>query len=172
MKSAFFFVGLLWAGAAVADEAMRTKVLDLLSAYESTPTAAEWQAMGSAAAEELFSIAQDKSTSHFQRVRATHALGYFPTDTYRTWLASQLAATTTDAETRRAACYALANGWGDAALPELGAALGDNDVQLRNAAARAISRIGTPASRQVLEARLAVETNSMVRTTLSSLLAK
>lgn len=155
-----------------ADEALRARCIDLLSAYEEPATAADWRALGDGAAVELLAIAQDGALSHTKRANAIVALGWFPNDAHRAFLAGMVATETQDSLFRRKAVYALGNGWADGALPELNAALAAPDVQLRAAAARVLGRIGTPAAQDALRARLALEGEGMVRNEITKLLAE
>ena len=164
---AFLVMLLAAAPAAHADEALRAKVLDLLAAYEEPADAAEWRALGAGADAELRAIATDAALSPTKRAGAVHALGYFPTEANRALLVGVLAGPGGDAMLRRKAVYALGNGWGEGALPELTAALADTDVQLRVATIRALGRLGTPKAQEALRARAALETNGTVRTELA-----
>jgi HEAT repeat protein len=159
---ALLLAGLL-SPAARADDGLHARVVELLSAYEDPPSAAEWRALGEGAGAELFTVAQDTTLSPTRRAGAVYALGFFPSEARRTWLATLAGSADGDAMLRRKACYALANGWAEGALPELSAALASPDVQLRAAAARAIGRIAAPAARTALERRLGTETDAMVR---------
>lgn len=150
---------------------VRAQVIDALSGYESVPSAAEWEKMGDVGPE-LFALSKDPTISPSVRVRATHALGYFPAADHQAWLGSLIADPTVSTQLRRASCYALANGWGDTALPLISPALTDSDKQLRNAAARAVGSIGSPAARATLEGRLVAEADPMVQNTLKSLLGR
>jgi hypothetical protein len=155
-------------GLAWADDALRGKVLVLLSGYEDAATESELRALGDGVGGELFAIAQDASVARSRRQGAVQALGWFPTDAHRAWLSALVADGSGDRYLRRSAVHALANGWGDAALPELERALGDEDEQLRNQAARAMGRVGTPAATAALQKRLDVEQNAMVREAISA----
>ncbi|MES2644667.1 MAG: HEAT repeat domain-containing protein [Myxococcota bacterium] len=157
--------------AARADEALRAKVIDLLSAYEEPANAADWRGLGAGAGAELYVLAQDGTLSPTKRAGAVYALGFFPTDTHRALLASLASTDGTDALLRRKAVYALAAGWGDGALSELSRALAAPDTQLRVAAARALGRVGTPGATAALRGRLAIEADATVRTTLSTALS-
>ncbi|MDP2306273.1 MAG: HEAT repeat domain-containing protein [Pseudomonadota bacterium] len=159
------------APSARADEALRTKMIDLLSAYEEPPSAADWRALGAGAGAELYSLAQDTTLSHTRRAGAVYALGFFPTDANRAFLAGLVATDASDALLRRKAVYALGAGWGDGALSELTGALSAPDTQLRVAAARALGKVGTPSARAALQAQLGVEADASVRTTLSTALS-
>lgn len=154
-----------------ADDALRARCLDLLSAYEDPATEADWKALGAGVDAELLAIAQDASLSHTRRANAVFALGFFPSANVRTYLAGLVADEPADGIFRRKAVYALANGYGEGALPELRGALASSDVHLRAATARAVAKIGTPTAKKALEERLAVESDRMVRDTLTAALA-
>lgn len=173
MPSALFsalVVGLL-AGEARADDALRSTLIDLLSGYEQAATADELRRLGPGVEAELLSIAEDAGMSRTRREAATYSLGWFPSDATHTWLQARLVDPATDSHIRRSAAWALANGWKDAAVPDLTAAFADPDAQLRNQIARALGKMGTPTARAALEARLPNETDAMVRTTVQTLLA-
>ncbi len=155
---------------AFADDTMRAQVLDLLSAYETPAGAAEWRALGASAGVELYAVAQDAGLSHTRRAGAVYALGFFPTEAHRAYLAGLATTDGADAMLRRKAVYALGAGWGDNAVPELSRALAAPDVQLRAAAARALGQVGTPGAQDALRARLAAESDTMVRTTVTTAL--
>ncbi|MFZ5481334.1 MAG: HEAT repeat domain-containing protein [Myxococcota bacterium] len=153
---------------AFADDALRAQVLERLSGVEDPATEADLRALGAGVDVELFALAKDGTVPRSRRQSAVQALGWFPNEEHRAWLATLVGDPAGDRFLRRSACHALANGWGDAALPDLGKALADGDEQLRNQAARAIGRIGTPAAKSALEARLAVEPDGMVREAITA----
>jgi HEAT repeat protein len=154
-----------------ADDALRARCLDLLSAYEDPATEADWRALGAGVDAELLAIATDVRLSHTRRANAVFALGFFPSARARAFLAGLAADAAADGIFRRKAVHALANGYGEGALAELRAALASTDAQLRAAAARAVAKIGAPTAERALEARLAVESDPMVRDTLAAALA-
>ncbi|GDX79227.1 hypothetical protein LBMAG42_10380 [Deltaproteobacteria bacterium] len=154
---------LLLAGPARADEALRARVVDLLSGLESSPSAADWSALGAGAEAELLAIAADSSMLPTQRANALLALGNFPTDRAHAMLSTTLGDASANVLLRRKACSGLAQGWGAAAVPALAAALGDGDVQLRQSAAGALAKVQDPTAVEALRARLAVETNASVK---------
>jgi HEAT repeat protein len=119
---------------------------------------------------ELLEIAEDAGVSKSKRGRAVHALGFFPTDSNRTWLVRALAGQ--DSRFARKSAYALSNGWGDAAISDLEGALRATDVQLRIAAASALGNLRSEAARTVLSNRLPDETESAVRQSIESAIAK
>src|SRR6185503_16511286 len=105
-----------------------------------------------------------------QRARAIHALGWFPDDTNRAFLVTQ--AHGTDSMFVRKAVYALANGWGDGAIPELTLALANHDVQVRMAAAYALGTVGTESAKLALDARLPLESDATVKATIEKQMRK
>lgn len=158
---------LLATSPAHADDALRATVTSLLSGVEDPVRAAELQALPGDVGAELLDLARSGPSSS-TRERATYALGWFPTEAHRAWLTGVLADRAATSGLRRNAAWALANGWGEGALDALGPALGDEDVQLRAQVVRALAKVGTPACRAALEARLGVESNAMVRNTLQA----
>ena len=163
MTRALPFLLLAFASGASADDGVRAKVLDHLSAYDDATTAAEWQAMGASAGDELFAIARDTSALPSRRQGATQALGWFPSEAHHVFLTALVVDETADGGMRRGACHALVNGWGDAAVSDVTRALASADEQLRNQASRALGRLGTPVATAALEARLPSEPSEMVR---------
>ena len=125
---------LLASGTAVAADATKDAVLTALSGFEAAPTAEGLQATGDNVDAQLRAIYNDTEESKSTRARALHALGWFPADANRTILVDALDGD--DSLMARKAAYALGNGWGEAALPELKRALAADDTQLRMAAAR------------------------------------
>ncbi len=154
------------------DSALRAQVLDLLSGYEETPTATELQKLGAGVDTELVAIASDSSVGRARRANATWSLGFFPTESTRGFLVALVEDPSADSQLRRSATWALCNGWGDGALDAVKPALAASDVQLRNQAVRAVAKVGTPAARSVLEARLATESSAMVRDAIAQSLGE
>lgn len=173
MMQAFLFAVLLAAAgpAQASDSALRTQVLDLLSGYEDAPTASELQKLGTGVDAVLIEIAGDSAVSRSRRASATWSLGFFPSDTTRSFLVTVVQDPSADSQLRRSATWALCNGWGDSALDAVKPALDATDPQLRNQAVRAVGKVGTPAARSVLEARLATESSAMVRDAITASLA-
>ena len=154
-----------------ADDALRAGVLDLLSGYESGPTAESLRALGPDVGAELYALATDPAVPSTRRIRAVYALGWFQTATTRAWLRTTLADRAAESQVRRSAGWALANGWGEAALPELTVALTDPDDQLRAQVVRAIAKVGTAPALDALRARQLAESEPMVARTLTDALA-
>ena len=156
--------------ALAADDATKEQVLGLLSGYEETASPESLKALGGDVPGTLRAIAADTTLSATQRARAIHALGWFPDDTNRAFLAAQ--ARGGNPMFARKAIYALANGWGDQAIDELTVALANPDVQTRMAAANALGHMGTPSAKLALEARLAHETDPTVKATIQTQMGK
>jgi HEAT repeat protein len=154
-----------WAGE------LRQPVLDQLAGVESAPTAEALQALGDADAvrDELIALSKDDTLPRSHRLRALHALGWFPSDASRAVLNEAVAGA--DHHAARKAVYALGIGWKDGALPELTHALQANDTQLRIAAAKALGEVATPGARQALEARLPAEPSDTVKEQIQKSLA-
>ncbi len=151
------------ADSAHADEALRARVIGLLSGIESSPTAADWAALGPGAADELFAVATDPVALPTQRGNALLALGNFPSPAARDLLTATLGASSVDPLLRRKSALGLARGWGGAAVPTLSAALTDTDVQVRMSVVRALSELDDEGAREALRARLATEPDAAVR---------
>lgn len=160
MSSALVLFALLAPRLANAGE-LRAPVLALLDGVEDVPEAEDLRALGDGVGAELLELAADGTLQPTRRARATQALGWFPSDASREFLTQTLKGG--DSLQARKAAYALVNGWGDEALPLVQTALVSDDVQLRLATCRAISTLGTDASRATLRARLELETNAAVK---------
>lgn len=166
-----WMVALLLPAVANADDTLRNAVLEQLSGYESGPSAESLRALGPDVGAELYRLATDPTVPSTRRIRAVYALGWFPTDTTYTWLRTTLVDRAAESQIRRSAGWALANGWGDAAVVDLGVALTDPDEQLRAQVVRALAKVGTVPALDALRARQAVETEPMVARTLTDALA-
>lgn len=152
--------------------ALHARVVELLSGLESSPSAADWSALGPAAEAELLAVAQDPAALPTQRGNALVALAHFPTEAARGLLTRTLADAASPELLRRKACLGLAGGWGAAAVPELSVALADPSVLVRQSAARALGTVADPAAASALERRLAVETDASVVTVLRQAVAR
>lgn len=155
---------LAWAGP------HRAAVLDLLNAYESTPTAAELKAIGPEVDAELMEIADDGAIPLSRRGRAVSALAWFPSDRTRTFLEDRLQKGDKSI-LRRKAAYALAEGWQDRAFLPLSTALSDSDVQVRIAVANALGRLDSDRAREALRGQLEKEPEASVREAIQKSLA-
>lgn len=157
---------------AYADEALRGRVLDLLSGMEEPATAADLAALGADVGVELQGIARDTNVLPTQRGNALVALGHYPSDDVRSLLSGVLRDNGGNKLLRRKACTGLAVGFGDAAVPELVAIFAENDTMMSTAVVQALGTIGTPTAKSALEEQLASEKNNSVRTALSTSIAR
>lgn len=172
MKRTWIWVaGLGLATGAQADEAMRTRIAEMLSGYEEVPRAEAIAALGPDAAAELLALAAAPGQPSHVRERATLLLGGFPTEGNHAFLVTTLSDAGAPTGIRRSAAYALVAGWPDAVLVDLEPALVATDVQLRAHGARALAKAPrTPAITDRLVALSAAETNPMVQTVVRGLL--
>ncbi len=162
----------LLAGAAhAADPALERRLQDLLWAYEDTPTPEQLQALGPETTGVLRAWAADTSRPFAFRGRAVHALGAFPVEGNRSLLLLWAHDSAQNGLLRRMAIQALANGWGDAAAADIAPFLSDPDVQNRITAVHALGRLSDPVRKPLLQARLGVETQPVVTSCITQVLA-
>lgn len=157
-------VGTAWAGP------LRDQVLPQLQGIEDPPSAEALRALGPGVAAELLELSEDGELPRSVRAKAVHALGWFPSPETRAALVARLDGS--DRILARKAAYALGEGWGAGAIPELTRALEAPDSHLREAAARALGGVDSPEAVAVLEARLAVEESSSVKATITKSLGR
>ena len=159
---------LLSSAPALADDALRGKVNDLLLAFETPADAEDYQALGPGVEAELMAVAQDDEQAISKRARALQALAYVPSAEGRAYIEAVLADPGQESLLRRQAAIALATGWPTDNAAPLTAALNDGDTQLRIAAAKALALSKDPKAPAALEARLAIEENEAVKPHLST----
>jgi HEAT repeat protein len=156
--------------ARAAEITVEQQVVDLLSAYEEAPSSQELSALGPTVPDVLRSYAQDSRKPLSMRARAIHALGWYPDATDHALLLSWATGSDTPDIFRRKAVFALVNGWGEVAVPEVAPLFSSTDVQLRLAIVRAFSALPAEKVRASLQTQLEVETNQAVRDALSKAL--
>lgn len=154
-------------GTAAAGD-LRNQVLEQLGGIEDVPTSASFVSLGPTVGQELRDIAVDSTVTLSKRARAVHALGWFPSDDSHAFLINTLSST--EPSLARGAVHALANGWGEAAIPDIERALAAEDVQLRMAATKALGRLPGVPSREALNRRLSVEPSPAVRESIEKAL--
>ncbi len=158
---------------AAPSEKVTQQVHTLLSAPEDVPTPAEWQKLGSDAAEVLRTIALDEKTLVVKRGRAAVALQYFKSDASKQTLVSLVQNDKAFWLLRGKAAKSLVIGYGDAALPHVQPLLGHDHKRLREEAIKAVGLHASAQSRAALSARLPHEKNkhleSLIRETLARL---
>jgi HEAT repeat protein len=170
MSRSMLAIALCLASSAALAAPTRTAVLEQLAGFESGPDVAALQALGEGADDTLRAIATDASLSETTRMQAVHALRAFPTDTNRTFLTNTLSGS--ESRLARKAAWALAQGWGNQALPELSVALKASDTQLRIATIEALGELGTTDADNALRGRLPDETNSTVVASINQALSR
>jgi HEAT repeat protein len=150
-----------------ASDTLRAKVDALLGGIEYVPTQAEWKALGPDAGEVLAAIATDSAQRATVRARAMSALAYFPQPTSIEVARAALADAKSPVILQRKALLTLATIDPDA-LNVVEPYLAHDDVQLRESAVQAVSTLGNPLARQLLEARVSVEPSEHIRSTIAT----
>ncbi|MEO0326177.1 MAG: HEAT repeat domain-containing protein [Myxococcota bacterium] len=134
----------------------------MLSGYESVPSLAEWRRLGPETLRVLVALYEAPDTAPYVRLRAVAATAAFPTTATRTFLLRVASGASSDLIAREAV-LTLGRAFGDGARGELAPFLSHRLPLIREAAARALGRIGTPGCRALLEVRLETEGHPAVR---------
>lgn len=155
----------------VAKSDPRAQVLALLSGYEQVNPSEALRRIPQAA-DLLVAIAQDPAVSGLRRVRAIEALGHVPTAAGLSYLRAVVARTRGRGDglsiyELSAATRAL-GGFGAPVTAELLPLLGHESPDVREGAAHALGKIGTPEAKAALRDRIVVEKDSGVRATLAA----
>jgi hypothetical protein len=168
LRPALALAALALAANVAADPLDRAAVERALAGYEAEPTVADVRAWGPDGARSLLAIARDVSLQGVVRVRALHALRALAPDAGVHRLLRETAALPTAELLVRRACFdALLEGFDDVA--EVARHLRDPLPEVRDGAAWTLLRSPRADARAALRARLAVETDATVRTTLAQL---
>ncbi len=145
----------------------RASVRQLLSGIEDVPTDADWRRVGDRALPLLIELYNDPREAPYVRLRAVGATAAFPVPAVRTFLRAVARAPEQSDLFVAEAVEALARGFGAAAVPDVAAFLGHEEPVVREAAARALARVGGDDARRALRERLRVEPLDYVRETLT-----
>jgi HEAT repeat protein len=148
------------------------QVRELLSGYEGGPAESTWRALGPETLGVLITLYDAQGEAPFVRQRAVAAAAYYPSPAARTFLRAVLVTPGQSDLFIRTAVDALARAFGAAAWDEVQPYLAHPAVTVRMGAVRAAVRIGTPAARNALRARLRAEQDAEVREALSAALAR
>ncbi len=132
---------------------LRPKVEALLSGYERIPTDEDWKRLGPEALGVLLQIYQDPAQLPSTRTRAVASLAQVDNPAAVDALKAIVADAAIEAQYRSTAVLALGARTGEKALPQLQPLLEDKSPQLRDAASRAIGKVGTQEARKSLEER-------------------
>lgn len=138
----------------------------MLSGIEDVPSEAHWRALGEGVVPILFELANDPSEPPYVRLRAVGATASFPSPATRAFL---VAVTRVQGQTDlmiAEAVRALGRRFGPAALRDVTPLLAHREPLVREAAARALAGMRTPAARSALQERLRVERDLAVREAL------
>ena len=138
----------------------------MLSGYESVPSLVEWRRLGPGTLAVLVALFEAPETPPYVRLRAVAATAAFPSDVARAFLLRVARSATSDLIAREA-LLTLGRAFGEGVRGELAPFLAHRVPLLREAAARALGRIGSPACRALLEARLETEGHPAVREAMS-----
>jgi hypothetical protein len=147
-------------------------VRELLSGYEGGPAESTWRALGPETLGVLIALYDAQDEAPYVRQRAVAAAAYYPSPATRTFLRAVLVTPGQSDLFVRTAVDALARAFGADAWSEVQPYLAHPAVTVRMGAVRAAVRIGTPATRDALRARLRVEQDAEVRESLTAALAR
>lgn len=155
---------------ASAQAPSRERVRAMLSGIEEVPTDADWRRLGDATLPVLIELYTDRSEAPYVRLRAVGATGAFPREATRTFLLAVANAEGQSDLFVREAVHALARAFGPRAVGDVRGFLGHPEPVVREAAARALGRIGGAEATQALRARLGVERDAVVRESIETAL--
>jgi len=163
--TALLFVSLLLAPALASAQAApsREQVRAMLSGIEDTPTETDWRRLGDGALPVLIDLYTDRTAPGFVRLRAVGATAAFPRAATRTFLLAVANAEGQSDLFVREAVNALARGFGQAASADVARFLGHRAPVVREAAARALGRMGGDGATRALRLRLGDESDVVVR---------
>jgi HEAT repeat protein len=151
---------------------LKAKVEALLSGYERIPTDEDWKRLGPDALGVLEQLYNDPAQLPSTRTRAVASMAQVDNPAAVDSLKAIVADAKVDAQYRSTAVLALGYRTGEQALPQLEPLLDDKSPQMRDAAARAIGKVGTPDARKSLEERLGKEQDPAVREAIQQSLTK
>jgi len=136
---------------------LTTNIDALLDEVETVPTREAWLALGPEVAHTLRHVVNDPKELGHRRANALYALGFFPSPENRQVLERILNNERTTDTMRRGALHSLAVAYGEDVVPTLEVYVKHTNYHFRETAVRALSTIGTPRARLILEDRLDIE---------------
>ncbi|MBI3185838.1 MAG: HEAT repeat domain-containing protein [Myxococcales bacterium] len=151
---------------------MKVRVLALISGYERVPTEEEFKELGPGALAVLDELYADASQLPTTRTRAVASMALVDNPEAEKRLQDLVADPKVDVQYRSTAVAALAHRAGEKALSTLAPLLESEEPRMRDAAARALGRIGTAEARKTLEERLGKEQDAAVREAIQQSLTK
>ena len=152
----------------------RARVLMLLKAYDSFPTAAQFKSVARNPQGLLFDIYQDTTVNHGVRLQALDALSLMPDDEVKALFLDILGGCWTPPTARdcHRALNGLMHGFAATSLDDAAAFLQHPDLQMRLTAVHAIARSGGDPGRDTLLTHLNHEKSPLVRTTIEKMTAR
>lgn len=154
---------LLVPAAASATPPTKVELRQMLSGYEHTPGAGEWRALGSEALPVLIDLYDDADVPPYVRLRAVHAVSFYPSPATRTFLLAVARAPRQSDLLVRQAVLSLVHAFGARSVADVAPFLAHAEPVVREAAAAGLGRMRTPAARDALRARLPLEADDTVR---------
>lgn len=159
-------LALLVPASASATPPSRHQVRQLLSGFEETPGAATWRALGPETLGVLVALYDDASAPPYVRLRAVHAVSFYPSEATRTFLLAVARAPRQSDLFVRQSLLSLARAFGPRAVEDIRPFLDSPEPIVREGAALGLGRIGTEAAREALRRRLVVEGPGPIRHTI------
>ncbi len=153
-------------------EALQAQVDALLSGYERVPTDEEWKRLGPEALPALEKIYRDASALPSKRSRAVSGMAQVDNPRANEVLKEIVLDPKSEQHLRATAMLALGYRGGPEAIAALEPMLAHDEPALREGAARALAKVGTPQAKQPLEERLDRETDPVVREAIQQSLTK
>ena len=164
-------IGLGSASAQVTDSSLTQptspQVQAILSQYEGAPTAEQLRAMGPDTLRVLISLYDSAQAPAYVRLRVLSAVRHFPTPATRAFLLAVLRVPNQSDLHQRQALLSLGSAFGDAARVDISRSLSSQHPVVREAAGRALHRIGTRAARRMIVEHSARERDPAVRRTFN-----
>ena len=154
---------LLLPAAVQATPPTKAQLAQMLSGYEHTPGASEWRALGGETLPVLIDLYDDAGVPSYVRLRAVHAVSFYPSPATRTFLLAVARAPRQSDLFVRQAVLGLVRAFGARALADVEPFLAHPEPVVREAAAAGLGRIHSQPARDALGARLPVETDAVVR---------
>ena len=175
--SLLLLVALLVPGVSAAQSAgfsaeAQDKLMGLLRAYEHQPTAEEFKALGDGVRDALIAVAQDGDEVALVRGRAVFALAFYPDAATREAIEGLLDHPGLSDLILSRALDALARAFPDSSVSRIAPYLDDDRTAMREAAARALGTLGSPAALRALRRRVDRERVDAVRTVLLDEIAR
>ena len=145
-----------------------------MSGYEHVATKAELERLGDPSDLRLVlaNLYHDAAVPLNVRINALVSLASFPSPEGKALLEKVIASRDTSDIVRRPALMAYGAGFRDESVPLIKRFLAHTDLHTRNAAAKTLGQIPSPAAREALRTRLPQESEPLVRSTIQAALVR